>query len=181
MPNLGSINLLKAKSAANVLPEGVEVSLNRFALASVIGLCVVGVFVSGAFFWLRFQHESLLGKRDEYSNEIINNSVKEGLSTAIKEHISVTSKALKAQKPYAFLLDSLGVVAPPGKLTNIAVDETGRARLTIRASSIEETLDMTNAIIALTKQGKFKGPDLTSFQFGKSNEVLFSVSFVPVL
>ncbi|MBI5613527.1 hypothetical protein HY947_01250 [Candidatus Gottesmanbacteria bacterium] len=181
MPTLGSINLLKSKATASVLPQGVEASLNRFAIASVMVLCVVGICVSAAFFYLRFEHDALTAKKDEYSNEIINNSVKEGLQSAIKERMVMTAKVLKVRKPYALLLDSIGIVAPPGKLTNVSVDETGKTRITIRASSIEETIDMANAIIALTKEGKFKGPDLTSFQFGKSNDVLFTVSFVPVL
>ena len=181
MPTLGSINLLKSKTVSSSFPLGVEESFRRFSLISVTVLFVIGLFVSGAFFYFRLQHDVLVDKRNSFANEIINYSVKEGLNTAIKERLSVTEKIMNAQRPYATLLDSIGIVAAPGKLTSISVDETGRTRISIKSTNIEETLDMINALISLTKQGKIKGPDLTSFQFGKADDILFSVSFVPVL
>ena len=63
---------------------------------------------------------------------------------------------MNAQRPYATLLDSIGIVAAPGKLTSISVDETGRTRISIKSTNIEETLDMINALISLTKQGENK-------------------------
>jgi hypothetical protein len=88
---------------------------------------------------------------------------------------------MKSQRPYGVLFDYMGIVSGPGKMTSLSVDETGKARLSVKSSSIEETIDIAQALIALTKEGKIKGPDLTSFQFGKGNDVIFSVSFVPVL
>ena len=181
MPTLGSINLLKSKTSASIFPEGAEESLRRLSYASVIILFFAGVSLSGAFFYVRFRHERFIQKRTEYYNEIINNSVKEGLYTAIKGRIDVTQKVMKSQRPYGVLFDYMGIVSGPGKMTSLSVDETGKARLSVKSSSIEETIDIAQALIALTKEGKIKGPDLTSFQFGKGNDVIFSVSFVPVL
>lgn len=180
MSSSSDINLLQSKTVLPPQLAAIEGRLRQASYMSLAILLVAGVLVGVTYLFFQNQKRVLEETRTQLIRKINAQSQKEGFLVAVRERLGVVDKVLAYQLPWAQIMDTIKTIALPPKLNAISVEEQNKVTLSVKADSIEETLNMVNAIVAGVEQKKLRNPQLVSFQLEKDGSVQLMFSFVPL-
>lgn len=177
--NEEAINLFKTKAQPEIFVD-VGVQLRRMSYLALAVLIVIGGVVGIAYVYVRGVHASRENERNRLQQTLAQYNRREGLFLAVKERVGVVKKVDAIRKPWVTIIDATSQVAIPPQLQAIVQDDQNRMALNINVDTLEETLLMAQAVLALYRENRIKGPQLSSLTINRDGTIQFGFSFVPV-
>lgn len=177
----GDINLLKSRSSLSPQILAIQEQLRWVGAGSILLVIILALGIGVTYLIFLQQRQALETRRKQVLSAIANESVKEGLYFSVRQRLPVVEKALGMQQPWGSLLDDINTIARPPDLSSVVVDEQNIVVLSIKATSVEQTADMVNAVVRLVQERRIKNPQLLGLQLSKEGNVQINLSYIPTL
>ncbi len=175
------INLLRTQS---VLSQEEVLLLGRIKLVSfiaVICVVVVGIFVGGAYFAAKLQHNQLEDKRVSLSKSISAQAKKQILLLSLQDRIPIIKKTLDAQYPWDKVVENLVQIVGPPYLKTLAIGQNNILNVTAEAKSLEDIEAMITESLKQTQEKKIRSPQISSMTIAKDGGINITFIFIPIL
>lgn len=174
-----SINLIKDRSAIPEYIQPVQSQFRNFSLLALIVAVVAGSALLLVYGSVRVRYQLLVSQKNKLTRELDTLKPKEVMFAAIKSRIGVIDKAVSSTRPVSQIVNtSTGIVTPPN-LMEINYDEKDQVTLTLKASSLEDMLNISGALVDLSDRKVIKKPVLESLSVNKDG-VKASIQFQEV-
>ncbi len=181
MPSTGTINLISTKTSLSPQITAIEKSLRTTTYIALAIVFFLVATVGGAYVYFLQENRSLQEEKSKLVRLIIDNEKnKEGLYVSIKQRATVVSKAIETQKPWAQMLDTVGLIVQPPSLSALNVDDQNKVSMTLTLSSIDEVVDIMKALVTSVSQRRIHNPQLVSFQLEKDSGIQMLIAFTPI-
>jgi hypothetical protein len=175
------INLIPIKPEESPQNRIVMALFRRLSLWALVIFIVSGIAIGGTYYFMKVRYDQLLSTKQDLSRIVEQNAVKEGLLASVKQRTALITKILGVQLPVGKVFDLLVTVVPPSQITRVTVDEKNNVAVSIHASSIDDVLSITDALIKQATANRVRAPQLVSLAFGRTGGIDIGLSFVAVL
>ncbi len=180
MDAVRKINLIQTKPETSAQTGVVTVFFWRLSLWVLAIFIVSGILAGGVYSYLKIQYDRLATARQELSQIITQNALKEGLLFSIKQRTALITKIMGIQQPVGRVFDMLTSFIPPGQMSDVSVDDKNNVTLSIRAASIDEVISITDVLIKQATAKQIRAPQLISLKFGTTGDIDVGLSFIAV-
>lgn len=180
MPKSSDINLLKAKTVLSPGLLAIEEQLRKTSMIVLIMLFLTGIFFGLGYVILRGQYIKSNGQKEQLVQAISRELQKEGLFVTLKDRIDIVGRIVEIQHTWLSVLDLVDRVTASGKQTSFAVSEKDEVNLIITSSSLEETFDVIERMLAEVDAKTVVNPILESTSYQKDGSVRISLAFTPI-
>jgi hypothetical protein len=180
MDSVNKINLIQNRTEVSPQAGIVTALFRKLSLWALVILIVCGLSVGGFFYFVRIRTEQLAVKKQQFSELITQNTVKEGLLVSLKQRAALTKKVLGVQQHVDIVFDVLTAFVSFDHVTNVSLDDTNTVSVIIHAGSIPDVISMTDAMMKLNATSRIRAPQLVSFTLGREGGVDVGVSFIAV-
>lgn len=178
--NQHTINLIHTQANASPELDAIDASIRKATIIALIGFICVAVItasVYGLYYYRQSREEEEKAQLITRVNSLKN---KEAYLLAIKDRTKTVEKALGNQKPWIQMLVLVNSFASPPTLSSITVDEQDKIALNIKTESMEEILQIVDAMKLNVQANKIKNPQLVSFQMLKTGTFEIAISFYAI-
>ena len=180
MDAVRKINLIPIKPEESAQNGIVIALIRRLSLWAVTIFIVCGIAVGGTYYFMKVRYDQLQSTKQELSQTVLQSATTEGLLTSIKQRTGLITKILGVQLPVSKVFDLIVSFVSPGEISEVAVDEKNKVTLTVHASSIDDVLSITDAMIQQATAKLIRAPQLVSFGLGRTGGIDIGLSFIPV-
>jgi len=181
MDAVRKINLIPIKPEESPQNGIVIALMQRLSLWVLVIFIVSGIAVGGTYYFMKVRYDQLLSTKQELSQVVEQNATKEGLLASTKQRTTLITKILGIQLPVGKVLDLIVSFVSPSEITEVSVDEKNNVIMLIHASSIDEVISITDALIQQATANNLQAPQLVSLTIGRTDGYDIGLSFNAVM